>query len=175
MTWIRNISTEYHQQDTDYYCGGAVAQMILDSIGAGLLDQDVLYNSNHSHNTVPGWSTDPDGLNYTLNYYKPDPPTFNNYFVVYAMDSELEGSKKIVYTLWHYGVPTGTLVLGCAHWIVVRGVSTNVEPIPTSTFSINGFWINNPSPPSPSWYDSVAPPPPPHSSGDGCGCGWTEE
>ena len=94
MTWIRNISTEYHQQDTDYYCGGAVAQMILDSIGAGLLDQDVLYNSNHSHNTVPGWSTDPDGLNYTLNYYKPDPPTFNNYFVVYAMDSELEGEQE---------------------------------------------------------------------------------
>jgi hypothetical protein len=171
MAWIRNIATEYHQQDTDYYCGGAVAQMILDSIGAGLLNQDVLYNSNHSHNTVPGWYTDPDGLNYTLNYYKPDPPTFNNYFVVYAMDSELEGSKKIVYTLWHYGVPTGTLVFGCAHWIVVRGASTTVEPTTTSFFSINGFWINNPWPPSPSWYNPAAAPPPPHSSGDGCGTG----
>jgi len=28
-----------HQQDTDYYCGAACAQMVLESIGAGLLDR----------------------------------------------------------------------------------------------------------------------------------------
>jgi hypothetical protein len=141
LTWIRNVTTEYHQQDTNYYCGGAVAQMILDSIGSGLLDQNVLYNSNHSHNTQSNWYTDPDGLNYTLNFYKPNPPTFNNFFVTYAKDTELEGSEKFVYTLWRYSVPTGTLVYGCGHWIVVRGLSTDVEPSPGSTYMINGFWI----------------------------------
>ena len=171
MTWIRNVTTSYHQQDTNYYCGAATAQMILDSIGSGLLDQNVLYNSNHSHNTQNNWYTDPDGLNYTLNFYKPNPPTFNNFFVIYARDTEVEGSQKIVYTLWHYGVPTWTLVYGCGHWIVVRGLSTDVEPTPGSTYTINGFWINNPWPPSPSFYDPTVAPPPPHSPSDMCGSG----
>jgi hypothetical protein len=171
MTWIRNVTTGHHQQDTDYYCGAAVAQMILDSIGSGLLDQNVLYNSNHSHNTQSGWYTDPDGLNYTLNFYKPNPPTFNNFFVTYAKDTEPEGSEKIVYTLWRYSVSTGTLVYGCGHWIVVRGLSTDVEPSPGNTYTINGFWINNPWPPTPSFSNPAAAPPPPHSSGDMCGSG----
>jgi hypothetical protein len=177
MAWMKNIATGYHQQDTDYYCGAAVAQMILDEIGAGLIDQNVLYSSNHNHNTVTNWYTDPDGLNFTLNYYKPNPPKFNSYFVVFTRDSELEGTRKIVYTLWHYGVSTGTLVEACGHWIVVRGVSTDVEPVEGSNYSINGFWINNPWPPTPSFYNSSAAPPPPHSgsssgsSADGCGNG----
>jgi predicted double-glycine peptidase len=42
-----DLSVSYHQQDTDYYCGAACAQMVLDQIGAGLLDQNNLYNENH--------------------------------------------------------------------------------------------------------------------------------
>jgi hypothetical protein len=171
MTWTKNIAAGYHQQDTDYYCGAAVAQMILDSIGSGILDQNTLYNSNHSHNTQTNWFTDPDGLNYTLNFYKPNPPTFNNFFVTYARDTEYEGTQKIVYTLWHYGVPTGTLVYNCGHWVVVRGVSTDVEPSQGSNYTINGFWINNPWPPTPSATNPAAAPPPPHNTADMCGSG----
>ena len=79
MTWTKNLTTPYHQQDTDYYCGAAVAQMILDSIGSGVLDQNTLYASNHAHSSG-GWYTSPDGLNYTLNAYMPPPPTFNSFF-----------------------------------------------------------------------------------------------
>jgi subtilisin family serine protease len=48
QTKLRGASAA--KQDTNYYCGAAVAQMILDSIGSGLLDQNTLYNSNHNHN-----------------------------------------------------------------------------------------------------------------------------
>lgn len=171
MPWKKNIPTQYHQQDTDYYCGAATAQMILDSIGSGLLDQNNLYNSNHSHNTQSNWYTDPNGLKYTLNHYKPNPPVFNNIFVVFTRNTETEGTEKIVYTLWHYGVPTGTLVYHCGHWIVVRGVSTSKQPKAGSTYTINGFWVNNPWPPTPSSSNPSSAPPPPHSSGDGCGGG----
>ena len=51
MTWFKDLATPYHQQDTDYYCGAAVAQMILGSIGSGILDQNTLYNSNHAHSS----------------------------------------------------------------------------------------------------------------------------
>lgn len=104
--------------------------MILDSIGAGLKDQDVLYSSNHSHNTDSNWSTDPAGLTYTLNHYKPSPPTFNNYFVIYTTNTELEGTEKIVHTLWKYGVSAAALVYKDDHWVVVHGVSTSVDPAP---------------------------------------------
>jgi hypothetical protein len=53
----------------------------------------------------------------------------------------------------------------------VRGVSTDVEPVPGTTYTINGFWINNPWPPSPSFYNPAVAPPPPHDGADGCGTG----
>lgn len=164
MTWTFNTNAPYHQQDTDYYCGGACAQMILDSIGAGIISQDTLYNSNHSHNTVGGWATDPDGLRYTLNAYG---NAYGKYFARYVSDTELAGTEQIIHTLWQYQVAPAALVLGCGHWIVIRGVSTDVEPAPGNSYSINGFWVNNPWPPTPQ-----PGPPPPHADGtDGCGSG----
>ena len=106
-----------------------------------------------------------------MNFYKPLPPTFNNYFVSYTKDTEAEGSKKIVYTLWHYGVSTTTLVYPGNHWVTVRGVSTDVEPLVGSTYTIKGLYINNPLPETPSLSNPSAAPPPPHSTTDGCGSG----
>jgi Papain-like cysteine protease AvrRpt2 len=47
------LTVGYHQQDTNYYCGAACAQMVLHSVGQPLLSQDVLYNDNHSHTIEP--------------------------------------------------------------------------------------------------------------------------
>jgi len=165
MTWSKDLTTPYHQQDTSYYCGAAVAQMILDSIGAGILDQNMLYNMNHSH-SAPGWYTSPDGLNYTLNQLMPPPPTFNSFFIISRSNTEPDGSQEIVRTLYYYGVATGTLVEACGHWIAVRGVQTDIEPAPGNSYTIQGFWVNNPWPPTPS-----PAPPPPHSDPDLCGTG----
>lgn len=169
MTWFKDLTTPYHQQDTDYYCGAAVAQMILDSIGSGIIDQNTLYNSNHSHSS-PGWATSPDGLNYTLNAYMPPPPKFNSFFIVERADTEPLGSANIVRTLRYYGVATGTLVYHCGHWVAVRGVKTSGDPA-SGAYSIDGFYINNPWPPTPSFYNPSLSPPPPHSDPDACGTG----
>lgn len=169
MVWRLNQSTEHHQEDTDYYCGAATAQMILHSIGAGLMSQDTLYTTGHSANTEAGWFIDPDGLAYVLNSFKP--ATFGNVFVPFAKSTEVEGTEKIVYTLWKYQVATGTLVYNQGHWIVVHDVSTSVEPEPGETYTINGFYVNNPFPECPSFDDPPLAPPPPHSNADGCGSG----
>jgi hypothetical protein len=60
MGWTNDLGTPYHPQDADYYSGAAVAQMILESIGSGIIDQDTLYTSNHGH-SGPGWYTSPMG------------------------------------------------------------------------------------------------------------------
>lgn len=170
MTWFADLGTPYHQQDTDYYCGAAVAQMILDSIGSGLIDQNTLYSSNHSHSSA-GWYTSPDGLNFTLNAFMPPPPKFDSFFIVEAANTEPAGSANVVRTLRYFGVATGTLVYGCGHWVAVRGAKTDVDPAEEGSFSIEGFYINNPWPPTPSFYNPALAPPPPHADPDACGSG----
>jgi hypothetical protein len=163
------LGTDYHQQDTDYYCGAACAQMILDSIGAGVLDQVALYNDNHSHSTIEsGWYTGPDGLTWTLNDRRP--AAFNNYFVLMDLANEDQISRKIVWTIHHYGVAPAALVYGWAHWIVVHGYDVSAHPSAynDTSYSINAFEVNNPWPPTP-----MPGPPPPHTAGDVCGSGGT--
>ena len=144
--------------------------MILDSIGAGVLDQVTIYNMNHAHSSA-GWFTSPDGLNYTLDQVMPVPPIFHGSFIISTSNSELEGSEEIVRTLHHSGVATGTLVMGCNHWVTVRGVHTDAEPKPGNSYEIRGFLISNPWPPTPSFYTPSLAPPPPHSDPDACGSG----
>ncbi|HME84908.1 MAG TPA: hypothetical protein VKG91_10265 [Roseiarcus sp.] len=171
MTWFTDLGTPYHQQDTDYYCGAAVAQMILDSIGSGLIDQDTLYASNHSHSTG-GWYTSPDGLNFTLNAFMPPPPKFNSFFIVEIGNTEPQGSENIIRTLRYFSVATGSLVYGCGHWVAVRGAKTDVDPAgEDGSYTIEGFYINNPWPPTPSFYNPSLGAPPPHADPDACGTG----
>jgi hypothetical protein len=164
---IQDLGVQYHQQDTDYYCGAACAQMALESIGTGILDQVGLYADNHSHSLLdPGWASGPDGLTWTMNDRKPG--SFANYFVLFSLADEEAISRKIIWTIHHYGVAPIALVYGWAHWIVIRGYDASAAPATwdDTSYSINGFYVNNPWPPTP-----MPGPPPPHAGGDACGGG----
>jgi hypothetical protein len=169
MAVTENLAVQYHQQDTDYYCGAACAQMVLAQaeVGAGILDQDDLYADNHSHSTIePSWYTGPDGLTWTMNDRRP--PAFTNSFVLFALASEDAISRKICWTIHHYRVAPIALVYGWAHWIVVRGYDASDAPNSSAdtSYTITAFDVNNPWPPTPS-----PAPPPPHADGDVCGTG----
>lgn len=166
MTVHEDLPTVYHQQDTDYYCGAACAQMVLDQCGQGLLGQAGLYSDNHSHSTAEsGWYTAPDGLRWTLNNRQS-----GRYFVLDALDTEDAISRMIAWTVHHYRVSPVAMVYGSDHWIVVRGYTATDAPTSSGDvgYSISGFDVNNPWPPTP-----TPGPPPPHSSGDSCGTGGT--
>jgi len=172
MTVSSNLAVQCHQQDTDYYCGAACAQMVLQEIGAGLLDQDDLYADNHSHSTIePGWYTAPDGLQWTLNDRRP--ASFSNYFALFALNTEEQISRKICWTIHHYNVAPVALVYGSGHWIVLRGYTASAHPSSSAdtSYAIDAFDVNNPWPPTPSFYTPASAPPPPHSASDGCGSG----
>ena len=176
MSVQETLNVLYHQQDTDYYCGAACAQMVLAQaeVGAGLLDQDDLYADNHSHSTTDtgvNWYTGPDGLTWTMNDRRP--AGFTNAFVLFALANEDTISRKIVWTIHHYHVAPIALVFGWAHWIVVRGYEASVAPNgPSDTsYAVTAFHVNNPWPPCPSFYNPAAAPPPPHNGSDGCGTG----
>ena len=172
MSVASNLTVQHHQQDTDYYCGAACAQMVLETIGAGILDQDDLYADNHSHSTAEsGWASGPDGLQWTMNDRRPG--GFSNYFALFALRSEDQISRKICWTIHHYQVAPIALVYGSAHWIVVRGYTASAHPSSSADvgYSIDGFDLNNPWPYAPSFDNAADAPPPPHTSADGCGTG----
>jgi len=178
MTVHENLTVDYHQQDTNVYCGAASAQMVLNSIGTGLLNQDDLYNDARNNTSeLPSWWNPPDGLTWVMNDRRP--VGFNNYFVLFASNTEDTISRKIVWTIHHYQVAPIALVFTGDHWIVVRGYEANVAPTSSgdTAYTISAFEINNPWPPVPSFYLPPPPPPhpapPPHSATDNCGTGGT--
>src|SRR5947207_1720570 len=77
-------------------------------------------------------------------------------------------SRMIVWTIHHYQVAPVAMVFGSAHWIVVRGYTATAAPTGSidTTYSIDGFDVNNPWPPTP-----MPGPPPPHADPDACGSG----
>lgn len=89
----------------------------------------------------------------------PPPPKFDSFFIVERANTEPDGSANIVRTLRYFGVATGTLVYGCGHWVAVRGAKTTADP-ESGAYSIDGFYINNPWPPTPSFYNTALAPPP---------------
>ena len=150
------------------------AQMVLEAIGAGILDQDDLYADNHSHSTLDsgvGWFTGPDGLEWTLNDRRPS--SFRNYFALFALDTEDQISRKICWTIHHYQVAPVALVYGFDHWVVVRGYTASAHPSSSAdnSYAIDGFDLNNPWPYAPSFITPSSAPPPMHSVNDGCGTG----
>jgi len=166
MTVHEDLPTQYHQQDTDYYCGAATAAMVLEQCGAGLLGQAGLYNDNHSHSTAEsGWYTAPDGLTWTMNNRQS-----SKYFVLDALSTEDAISRMIAWTIHHYRVAPIAMVYGSAHWIVVRGYTASATPTHSGDvgYTLSGFDINNPWPPVP-----AGGPPPPHTGSDVCGSGGT--
>jgi hypothetical protein len=162
MSWSFNTGDRYHTQDTSYYCGAACAMMVLHEIGVPYsdLDQDELYTSNHNHNAKSGWYTDPYGLCYTLNDRRPA-AFLPNFFIVHKRLTEGEGTRDVAFTLYHYKVSPAVLVYNCAHWNVVRGVQTDVDPS-TGSYNVEGFWLNNPV-----WDSSISS----HDGADTCGSG----
>ena len=175
MTVHENLTVPHHQQDNGYYCGSACAQMVIQSIGGGVVDQAALYADSGSHTTepYPTWYTAPDGLQWILNDRRP--AGFGGWFALYSLSTEDALSRKLAWTIHHYQVAPVALVFGGDHWVVVRGFEASTAPSSSSDtgYTITAFEINNPAPPVPSPPNPPPPPPPPHSAGDGCGTGGT--
>ena len=144
--WIKIIDTPYYTQETSYWCGAASAQMVLESENIGTyVAQSVLYGYINPRNVCPGWASGPQALADALNNWYPA-----GHFYVSAQTDQDEGLKKVAYTIDRYGVPPISLIYGCGHWVVMTGVYTDVQPTTASTYTIHGFWVNDP------WYGTTS-------------------
>lgn len=180
---IHGFGISYHQQeshDPEMYCGAAVAQMVLDSIGAGLIDQTELYTSLKpptdntdcdtkccSADPVGAWYTAPDMLECILNKRKPE--SFTGSFKLWDLPSVDALSRKVCWAIEHHGVAPIVLTKGGSHWIVVVGYEATAQPSSSidPDYDIIKFEVFDPQPPT------TAPAPPPLHGGpsDYCGMG----
>jgi hypothetical protein len=120
-----------HQQEDlggEQFCGAASAQMLLESIGAGLLDQGILFNEcNACSAGDPGkdWFSAPDGLTCTLNQHRPQ--GYPGSFRLWELQSEVDASRMICWAIEN-GVAPIASVFGGRHWIVVVGFESSRAP-----------------------------------------------
>lgn len=149
MSAIKNLPVPYHAADAGTHDAPAAIQMILEEIGlAALPTQAAIAAEIQAHNTEPAsWYSDPDGVQGALIHFKP--AAFANTFVDFSYPTENQASRHITFTLHHYQVATATLVYSGGHWVVVKGVQTDVDPLQNAAYSIDGFWIHNPWPDDP--------------------------
>lgn len=146
---VKNLALPYHQASATTLDGAAVVQMILESIGSVPPPSQSAIDSEISlHNIEDSlWFSDPAGVKGALMALKPS--TFGNIFVTHSFATEAESSRKLTYTIHKYSVAPAALVYGGGHWLAVKGVSTDVDPLDNSTYTIHGFWLHNPWPGDP--------------------------
>jgi hypothetical protein len=121
----------YHEQKdqgSDQFCGAASAQMVLESIGAGHIDQEVLFTSCKACSADDSgrhWDSAPDGLVCTLNQRRP--ASFPGSFRLWELPSEEAISRKLCWAI-ERGVAPIVLIAGGSHWIVVVGYEASALP-----------------------------------------------
>ncbi len=146
VPYDNKLANNYYAQTTGTWCGAATAQMILDSTAVGniVVSQSALFTQIQANNgTVAAqgnYYTSPKGLRDTL-----AARDVAHTYVAYNIANVNAANRTLAYNLDHYGVPGGALVNAGAHWINVRGVNTNIKPGLANGFTINGFYVRDPS------------------------------
>jgi len=139
-------------QETNIWCGAACAQMILEGYPGGVehpFTQTHIWNRIQAHLDDPGvnWATDPDGLRDTLMELGGDPGV---YWSIYANSNAQSLMYTVAYWMTRRLFPVATLVYGFQHWVVIVGVTTDVDPRLQSSVSLQFIEIIDPwNPPCP--------------------------
>jgi len=134
----KQLSVPYYEQETNYTCGPAVAQMWID-FHNGYVSQDTLWNCIQDNNREgwPMWATDPYGLaacvsNYLNNFIAEDCrwSYFSTANIALAMDIvDMDNSPP-------------ALINAGRHWVLVKGVS--YEDYYGIVQDVYGFWVHDP-------------------------------
>jgi len=137
-----NLAVPYYQQENDYYCGPAVAQMWTD-YHSNLVSQDTLYTFIQDHNIESGWATDPQGLENSAENYVPNLIADDHKWS--SADTAIMGQAVDIV---NRGIPSASLINEGGHWNLMKGVSYTLYG--GQIYQINGVWIQDP------WYTMSA-------------------
>ena len=150
LDYSSTLANNYHGQQNAVWCGAATAQMILDSTTVGniLISQSSLYNTIQANNGPVSTAGTANGkLLYDARRPAGDLATLDtgaHSYVAYNLANYDKSIKTLAYDIDHYGITAGALINKGAHWINVYGFDSNVQPMTSGAFTINGFYVKDP-------------------------------
>ncbi len=115
-----------YAQETNVWCGAASAQMMLEGFPGNV---DHVYKQKFIWDTIQplkvetSWYTDPDGLKAVMGALGGD-----SNWAVRCSKTAAPLAKSVLRNLADRKYPTTVLVYGSAHWIVLIGATTDVDP-----------------------------------------------
>lgn len=143
----------YAQKQQAHYSGAACLKMALDREGENDYTQDDLHSYGKSQNSAANQAADfidPQGMYLAMNHFE-----LNSYYNYSAMsDTTIEAAFYSICYWIEYDIPAveaanmpAMIPLGgnYDHWTIVNGFSASADPWVTSTYTVNGFWITDPS------------------------------
>ncbi len=151
--WWLDISVPFYHKEHDHYSAAATCKMILDYVrGDAILSQDELYDYGHANNAPENagiMEIDPQGVQATLNNYKPEQYNFG----IIAKTSVNDLLRDVCYWMDYEvpdvaapNTPAAVPVYGnYGNWMVVRGASASADPSEASSFTVYGLWLNDPT------------------------------
>lgn len=150
---VLNFTVPYTSSLQSNSSGAASLKMTLDYEGHNAYSQTVLYDYAHSQNLPANAGSDildPQGMVSALNRYELD----QNYnYAALSSTSLAQAYYNLSYWL-AYRVPSANpenmpaiIPLGgsYANWVVVNGFRAGDDPLTASSYTVNGFWITDPT------------------------------
>lgn len=138
---VKSLDVHYHMQDIDTDCGPATAMMMLHYLSPRTepLPQERLRQQIPTSSTSNGPpKTVADALNMNV------PPELRLDFNVDSKCSVDEANDVIVRALYDRSAPVAVEYFHGNHWVVVRGVVTDIVPRPGHSYNVLGFFIHSP-------------------------------
>jgi hypothetical protein len=149
--WVIDLTVPLYGQETSYWCGAASAQMIMDGYpnpnDCLYIPQQTIWDviqDNNLPNEPANWATDPHGLQQALMIL--NPPTGGTWALM-TNPSNSDLMFQVLYWMNRNHYPVTTLVYRAAHWIVIVGYETDIEPVYNSDPTLQMITINDPWPP----------------------------
>jgi hypothetical protein len=145
-----SANVQRYAQKKDDWCGEACAQMTRNgyppAAGPMYYTQAAFYNkiqAANDANTDPDkvWSTTPHGMRGSLQSDSQPPVNW----VEHVNPNRDEVMSFLLFGMYRYGFPTPVVVDYGAHWVVVVGWKTDVEPLPGSSPELTFIHYLDPS------------------------------
>lgn len=140
------LNVPLYGQDTSYYCGAASAQMMMmgypNPADRACFGQTHIYNRIQAHKQNNAYYTDADGLRDTV--MELNPPPLGHYSIFHNTDRDIVMHDNL-YWMASREYPTATLIWGGAHWVVISGFQTDVDPRAGNAV-LQSIDINDPAP-----------------------------
>jgi hypothetical protein len=146
------VSLPPHSEEALTWCGPATAQMVMEGYPAGACTkpQDEVWLAIQAAKTETVWDTDPNGMRAALAGLCPPPAgswsVFHDanasslmYSVAYWMNKRKYPTALLLSTESHNAYSPHQ-----EHWVGIRGIVTDTDPLTHSTVTLEMIWFTDP-------------------------------